>query len=162
MNWRPLPRSRISFPFVERPPLPGEPGQECPSRGGTVNVVSWWVPREKVPDSTVALIVCALGLTGDSLWEFHGSSRHMPDIFHARMIDRATAAEAQPLDWREVWPNDPDPDAPRILVVGDLHQRLDHVEHWLRQGSEHIIFLGDYFDATDDTSEDARASALGP
>lgn len=42
----------------------------------------------------------------------------------------------------------------RVLVVGDLHQRLDHAEYWRSQDADRYVFLGDYFDAPDDETED--------
>ncbi len=51
----------------------------------------------------------------------------------------------------------------RILVIPDLHNRIQWVEPFLLslEGRyDTILFLGDYFDSTNDTVEDAQASAL--
>lgn len=62
--------------------------------------------------------------------------------------------------WRDNWPGEPDLKAPKVLVVGDLHLRMDHGEHWLRaQPYDQAVFLGDFFDAHDDTVADAQRMA---
>lgn len=76
------------------------------------------------------------------------------------MNKRSGVTEAQSLEWQDLWPGEPDPDKPRILVVGDLHQRLDHATAWTGQDADQIVFIGDYFDAYDDETEDTINMAL--
>ena len=49
----------------------------------------------------------------------------------------------------------------RTLIVPDIHNHIENAEHWLSsQRYEHVVFLGDYFDAVDDNAGDARKTAL--
>jgi len=70
------------------------------------------------------------------------------------------AGLSEPLQWSDVSMGEPDPNAERILIIPDLHNRTDRADYWLAQQFDSAVFLGDYFDAHDDTPEDARRVAL--
>jgi hypothetical protein len=64
------------------------------------------------------------------------------------------------LQWEDLWPAPPDPQAPRVLVIPDLHQHVDNGQHWLdTQEYDRAVLLGDYFDDFDDCVEDASRMA---
>lgn len=47
------------------------------------------------------------------------------------------------------------------LIIPDIHNRVDPVEDLVAMFPDHhVVFLGDYFDAYDDTREDARRTAI--
>ena len=48
----------------------------------------------------------------------------------------------------------------RTLIIPDLHHRTANADHWLDSvGHDRVVFLGDFFDAYDDTVEDATRTA---
>jgi len=49
---------------------------------------------------------------------------------------------------------------PRTLVIPDIHNRIGFVDDLIRRTKpDEVVFLGDYFDAFDDTPEDAERTA---
>lgn len=49
---------------------------------------------------------------------------------------------------------------PKILVIGDIHNKLDNVKKVTAAWTDQIVFLGDYFDDFDDNAVETEATAL--
>jgi len=49
----------------------------------------------------------------------------------------------------------------RTLIIPDIHHQTQNADHWLQtQRYDRVVFLGDYFDARDDSPLEARNTAL--
>jgi len=48
----------------------------------------------------------------------------------------------------------------RLLIIPDIHHKIDHAEHWLQtQKYDRVIFLGDYFDDFEDHLRETKLTA---
>jgi hypothetical protein len=48
----------------------------------------------------------------------------------------------------------------RTLIIPDIHNQTDNADHWIAtQRYDGVVFLGDYFDSSDDNVGDARTTA---
>lgn len=49
----------------------------------------------------------------------------------------------------------------RTLVIPDLHHATQNADHWMAtQSIDRVVFLGDFFDAFDDSVDEARRTAI--